>query len=232
MIKILAYSFLLMLGCSNMVCAQQIDDAVVRQNIGVDIPILRRTEVNAKYRLTLDDRASKFKNSLVALGITRDITKDWKIGVEYRYYMSYEQDNHRFSAFTKYTYHLHRFDIGYRLQYQQRQDYFDGDYLSIYTPQRVFRNKLMVKYDLTKRCELYTYGELFTRFKHNEWNHYRVRYALGVNCRVKKRHCVNLELFYGDEFRISNPQDVLVGEIGYTYQLKALKKKRKPGKKQ
>src|SRR5688572_28763510 len=142
------YRKLLVMAILMLVCyqvgAQEIDDLQLRQELGVSWKPLKRTEVNIGYRLSLEDNASKFQRSMFSAGGSYDLLKWWRLGGEYRYYTSSEEDRHRIQVFTRWNYKVSKFNILYRLQYQQTQDNFNGDYLQANSPDRVVRNRLQL----------------------------------------------------------------------------------------
>jgi hypothetical protein len=207
--------------------AQQTKDFVFRQNLGVAWNPAKRTGVNAGYRVAMFDNASRFKNSMFSIGANYDLTKWWKVGGEYRFYTSSQTDIHRFQAFSRWEYKKDRFAFLYRVQYQQGQNHFNDEYLQFFPPRRVFRHRFMVRYDYSKKLELYTYAESFSRLKNAELNWYRMRYSIGAEYLYKRRHSFNVELFANDEFNLKRPEDRLTAELSYVFHLDKKKKKKK-----
>jgi len=140
---------------------QSIGDFEIRQELGVVWQPYKKFQLNPHYRLNTFDNSSRFKRSMFGIGAEYAIKKWIAAGGEYRYYMSYTKDYHRFGAFLKFSVPYGRFTLKDRLQYQQDQDYFDEKYLSFYPPQRVFRNKLVLNYGYTRKLSFYAYAEPF-----------------------------------------------------------------------
>jgi hypothetical protein len=205
--------------------AQATKDFQLRQELGIAWKPLKRTEVNVGYRLNLHDNASRFRRSMFSVGGNYELFKWWRIGAEYRYYTSYDQDRNRFQAFTRWNYKMGRLNLSYRLQYQQTQDYFDEEYLQYNPPARVLRNRVQVRYLLTKKIELYSFAESFTQRSEGEYLFYRMRYAAGMEYLYKRRHSFNLELFANDEFNLKRPEDRLTLVLGYTFHIDKKKKR-------
>jgi len=219
--------FLSMLLAATAGRAQLADDFELRQNVGLSYQATSRINLEGRYRLSLNDNATRFNTSMVALSGEYELLKWLKAGVEYRFYTSKLEDNHRLQLFARASYKIGKTGLAYRLQYQQTQSYFDREYLSYNSPSRVFRNRLQVKYNFSKKMEMYVFAEPFVRLRDAKFNLYRVRYAVGVVIAYKKRHAFNPELFLNDEFNIKSPEDRLVLELSYTLDLSKQKKKKK-----
>jgi hypothetical protein len=223
-IKVLILLFFIVISD---VSAQSTRDFQTQTSIGLSWKPLKRLELNPKYRLTLGDNSTTFRNSMLSLGADYDVLKWLKIGGEYRYYTSYKRDRHRMIVFTRANYKTGKYDLSYRLQYQQQQDYFDSEYLQAHEPNRVLRNKVQVRYSYNKKIDLYTYVESFTRRSKGEFNFYRMRYGLGSEYLYKRRHSFKADLYVNDEFNLSDPEDRLTLAIGYTFHVEKKKKKAK-----
>jgi hypothetical protein len=208
--------------------AQETKDFRTRTSIGLSWKPLKRLELNPRYRLTLNENSSRFSNSMFSLGADYDLLKWLKIGGEYRYYTSYKRDRHRLIAFTRANYKLGKYDLSYRLQYQQQQEYFEREYLQAHQPNRVFRNRIQLRYSYTKKVDFNVYVESFTRRNKGEFNFYRMRYGVGTEYLYKRRHAFKADLFADDEFNLSDPEDRLTFALGYTFHVE---KKKKKGKK-
>ena len=211
--------------------AQATKDFQLRQELGIAWKPLKRTEVNAGYRLSLSNNASRFSRSMFSVAANYEVLKWWRIGGEYRYYTSYEQVQQRYQLFSRWNYKINKVNIIYRLQYQQTQDYFDEEYLQFNPPTKVIRNRLVAKYTYSKKIDLYTFAESFTERKAGESNFYRMRYAVGADYLYKRRHSFNLELFVNDEFNQKRPEDRLTTVVGYTFHIDKKNKKGKGKKK-
>lgn len=210
--------------------AQTTRDFAYRQNIAVSWEATKNTDLTLRYRTEVFDNATRFRRSLFSFTAAQEVVNNLKIGGEYRFYTSYEMDFHRFQAYIRYTYKVNKkIAFNYRIQYQQKQDYFDEEYLLFNPPARVWRNRLLGRYNYSKKLEFYGYAELFHRLKYEELSPYRMRYGLGLEYMLKKRHALNLELFANDEFNLKRPEDVLTFDVGYQYLIK--RKKKGKGKK-
>lgn len=224
--RIATYFFLFFFMTSaNTLQAQLADDFELRQNLGISWDVTKRITIETRYRLSLNDNATQFNKSMFSFSGEYELLKWWKVGAEYRFYTSYEEDNHRLQLFTKLNYKFNKFNFNYRLQYQQTQEYLDGEYLQHNPPRRVFRNRFQVRYSYSKKVDFYVQAEPFVRLKNSRFNLYRVRYAIGGIYIFKKRHSFNPELFLNDEFNIKSPSDRIVLELSYTFDLTKRKKK-------
>jgi len=207
--------------------AQGEKDLEFRGNLGVSWEAGKNTTVNAGYRYTAFDNLSRFKSSMFSIGGSQDVLKWLRLGGEYRFYTTPEQDYHRFQVFARAGYKVNKkIDLFYRLQYQQRQDYFDGEYLQYFPPERIFRNRLLGRYQYSKKLELYGYAESFTERRRGDFRTYRMRYGVGTEYEYKKRHVFGLELFANDEFNRKSPNDRLTIDVSYVFKIKKRKEKK------
>jgi hypothetical protein len=220
-----------LLACTNLL-AQPTKDFTTQTSIGVAWQPTKKLQVTPGYRLSLVDNSTRFGNSMFSLAASYDVLKWWKVGGEYRYYTSYKKDRQRFIVFTRFNYKVGKYNILYRLQYQQQQEYFDSEYLKAHEPSKVYRNRLQLRYSYNKRLELFTYVESFTRRSKGEFTFYRMRYAVGGEYLYKRRHSFNVQTYYNDEFNRSDPSDRLTLALGYTYHLEKKKKKKKEKQKE
>ena len=229
----LVRTILLLLCCTFFIAAkaQEEKDFATRLNIAADWEPSKRSSIQARYRLNMYDNSSRFKRSLVSLSAAYDLTKWLRVGGEYRYNISPIQDFHRVAIYLRGDYHYGKWDFRYRLQYQQRQDYyFEPEYLEVYQPQRVVRNRLLVGYNYTRKLNIYGYAEAFSQYEDKDFNFYRMRYGVGTNYLYKRRHTIGAELFLNDEFSLNRPEDVITAELGYVYHFTKKKKKKKKQK--
>ena len=202
-------------------------DTRLRTNLGVSYEPTKNLEVTARYRLTTHQNMTEFMKSMFSLDASYEILKNLDVAVEYRYNTDHFQDNHRYLIDAKYKYGIGDFDISYRLRYQQDQDYFDAEYLRENPAERVFRNRLMVKYEYNKKTDFYTFADHFSELKNKQFSPYRVRYGIGAQYMYKRRHGFALEFFVNGEFNSKRNKDVAAIDISYVYHLTKKKKKKK-----
>lgn len=218
---------LLLVGVPAVPRAQTFADTRLRLNAGVSYEPVKKLELTGRYRLTTHQGGTEFLRSMFSLRASYKIARGWEAGAEYRYNTSYQQDYHRYFVFTRVKYGIDKFDISYRLRYQQDQDYFDAEYLEAYPAERVLRNRLMVKYAYNKKCDVYTYADHFSELEDGGLSPFRVRYGAGVQYLYKKRHDISLEFFINDGFKRKRPQNVAAIDVSYTYLLSKKSKKKK-----
>lgn len=217
-------------GLSMSAFAQGLSDMRLRVNAGISYEPVKKLELTARYRLTTYQGATVFLRSMFSMNASYKILKNWDAGGEYRYNTSYANDFHRFFLFMRVKYSIDKFDLSYRLRYQQDQDYFNGEYLSRFPAEKVFRNRLMVKYAYSKKIDIYTYADHFSEMKAGLISPYRVRYGAGIQYLHKKRHDVSLEFFVNDGFNTNSPENTGAIDVGYIYHLKKGKKKKQDQK--
>ena len=202
-------------------------DMRLRANVGLSYEPMKKLEFTARYRLTTYQNMGEFMRSMFSLNGSYTVIKGLDIGAEYRYNTDHYQDYHRYFVYGRYKYGVGDFDISYRLRYQQDQDYFNAEYLKANPTERVFRNRLMVKYGYNKKTDFYVYADHFSELKNKQLSPYRVRYGVGAQYLYKKRHSFGLEFFVNDEFNSNNPEDLGAFDVTYVYKLSKDKKKKK-----
>ncbi len=213
--------------CGTTSKAQPTQDFESRTNIAADYDPAKNFSIGARYRLTLQDNSTRFKRSMFSVDAAYDVLKWLRIGGEYRYNTAYNQDFHRWAFYARLDEKIGKWSIKYRAQYQQAQDYFNTDYLEVFKPVRVFRNKFWVGYPFTKKIGVFVYAESFSRLKNQEFNWYRMRYGAGANYLYKRRQTISAEVFVNDEFNLKKPEDRVTAELGYAYHFTKKKKKKK-----
>lgn len=201
-------------------------DMRLRANVGVSYEPTKKLELTARYRLTTYQGMTTFMRSMFSLNAGYTVVKGLDLGAEYRYNTDHKQDFHRYFVYGRYKYGFGDFDLSCRIRYQQDQDYFNAEYLVANPTTRVFRNRLMVKYGLDKRTDLYVYADHFSELKRRHLSPFRVRYGIGGQYTYKKRHSFGLEFFVNDEFNSKAPEDIGAFDVSYIYHFKGSKKKK------
>jgi len=169
---------------------------------------------------------------------------DWKFNkylsasVSYRYGGRKYDDElseftkaHRVSAYVTGKYKFKKFSIGglnvNSFTISNRAGYFN-QYLvdppeDKVTPQKYFRNKSQLKYDITKKLSTFAYFEFFYRFSGDVQEVDENRYAGGFEYDFNKKNSVKLMYMYLTEVNVKpkNKDDRNIISVGYTLKLLA-----------
>jgi hypothetical protein len=88
------------------------------------------------------------------------------------------------------------------------------------TPRDYIRNKLTLKFDVTKKVSPILYSEVFYRLdsdprKIDEW-----RYGAGVEYQFNKQHAIKTLYIYAKQVNVNKPDIRSVISLGYTYTMR------------
>ncbi len=198
----------------------QIDDMGIWTGITFQTKITRQLEVSLTEQLRLKNDASRISLILSDIGLSYDVTKKLKVGLNYRYIKS-NQDNyfsnrHRFYADIAWKEKIKSISITLRERVQkQYSDYFSSETGKI--PVWVLRSKLTAKLDLDKKYFPYLSGEIFYLLD-NESNEYgltQYRYEAGINYDINRLHSINPFLIFQKSH--SSKFNELIYGIMYTF---------------
>ena len=144
------------------------------------------------------------------LSASYKLNKHWRVGAEYRYIQTDNQQRNRYAISAKYIDGINDFELAIRSQYQMETS-------STALPEYVFRNKGSLGYELTKDLMPYMAFELFYRqyFRENIFDEYRL--AGGLEWELNKHNDVDIFYIYSREFNVSNPDFRHIFGLSYKY---------------
>ncbi len=199
-----------------------------------------QAETDITERLTLGlSVEARFDNDISRLrSIFGQIEADWKFNkylsasVSYRYggrqydELSEFSKGHRISFYATGKYKFKKFSIGdlnvNSFTISNRAGYYNQYLIDApvdkVTPQKYFRNKTQLKYDITKKLNSFVYFEFFYRFSGDVQEVDENRYAGGFEYDFNKKNSVKLMYMYLTEVNVKpkNKDDRNIISVGYT----------------
>jgi hypothetical protein len=220
---------LILLSTFSIESLAQPDDTRLRSQVGLQYKPVKRLNLKAMYRYDLEQNLTSFRRSNFELGGEYRFLNWLELGAFYRFGTSFEEDFHRLELALQFRQKI--FDDKVRLSWKTSallvSPYLNREYLRFNDPLWVLRNKLKVQYNLSKRINVFAYTELFASSRSVEMQFFRLRTGMGGSYTFKKQHEFSLEYFYQNEFNRKDPRTVQVFEVGYNYEFRKRKKKKK-----
>lgn len=201
-------------------------DTRLRSQIGVTYKPSKVFEISASYRLDLEDNISRFQRSNYELGVGYSVLKWLDADISYRFITGFNKDVHRFKA----GFSVKKSTVNKKFQFQWKSlvnfnsNYLDRDYWRFEDPTWVWRNKIRVKYNFSKKWSASLFTEVFFRLKDNNSYFYRTRFGTALDYKFKKRHSLSIGYYYQLEYYRKNPKNNNTFEIEYNLELKKRKK--------
>ncbi|MCB2195672.1 MAG: DUF2490 domain-containing protein [Bacteroidetes bacterium] len=185
-------------------------------------------KINKHWKLSLDQEfrlnhnASEFNIYFTDLGVDYKINKYFSLGANYRFYQNKNNDNvfvtqHRWSTDLKYKQDIGRFEFGYRLRFQNK----DEDFYTSDTGNNLYnlRNKFSAEYNI-RNCKIDPFfsTELYRTINSTtDTELSKLRWTLGLEYSIKK--IGDIELYYrmDNELNLSYDKTTHIIGVGYKY---------------
>ncbi|MEZ5045380.1 MAG: DUF2490 domain-containing protein [Chitinophagaceae bacterium] len=208
----------------------QTDDTYIWQEVGFNYSGFKKWDLDATYRFDIKQYGSQFSRSNFTISASRKFLKNFKVGLDYRFFTTYSDDIHRFRIRIQSDYKLNKkLSTSWRTMLQHDIAYIDPDFLKQYKPEWVWRNKFDLEYTINSKSQASIYVEPFISIYKHQSQVYRTRLGVQYEYLFKRRHHFGLTYFYQLKFPLSQAQSVQVFNTSYTFDL--LKKKKKKKKK-
>lgn len=204
----------------------QVNDFGVWTTFSLDKKINGKFSANLTEEFRLFQNAQRYNLSYTNVGLSYKLTKAWKFSVVYRFLQKYRDENtiswrHRFyvDAQFKQKYYPFTFIYRARLQSQVRDFYtsYDGK-----IPERYWRNKFDLRYELNKSFSPYLAAEFRYQFKNdrnksanNKFN--RGRYYVGCQYQHSESKTFDFFFMHQREFNVNNPERNYIVGVEYAY---------------
>lgn len=232
MIKLTRYTFLLYAWILVIFLILPLVNKAQNSDFGIWTTLSLDKKINSKFEVSLAEELRLFQNAqrlnliYTNLGVNYKITKSIRFALVYRFVQKYRDENyfswrHRiyFDAQIKEKYYPFTFVYRVRIQSQVR-DYYTSDDGKI--PERFWRNKFDIRYDLGKGFNPYTAVEFNYQFK-NERNtdannkFSRVRYFVGCQYKHSQNKTFDLFFMHQREMNVVNPARNFIVGMEYNY---------------
>lgn len=150
------------------------------------------------------------KNTLLTeIGVSKKITKFYKLGVSYR--ASYLNGlKNRLALTNKFSIKLKPFVLSFRLKYQ-------AEFKSNSAFSQDFREKTVIKWNAHKDYKPYIFGELLFNNTYNYSNFNEYRMGLGLAADHKKKHNFNLGVMFVQDINVEEPRKSFVLSLEYLF---------------
>lgn len=184
------------------------------------------TIISAEQEFRFDHHFTSFNRS--ATSVNADFTiLNRVLKAEVAYILLYRKDNsnfyefrHRVNAGLVGQYRIDRFI--FKLRTRGQATFLDGDIQEVsFNPRYVWRNRLAVEYNIRKSpFKPYITGEIFTPINGKKgffMDAYRL--TVGTKYKVSKQSSLDLMLRFDQEVQVSNPQNILYFNLGWSYEI-------------
>jgi len=206
--------------------AQKPTDFELWTGASFKLKLNKKFKVDIEQQARFNDTISALKKTFTELGLKYQMNKSIAFKVNYRFVIRPTKSNqNRISVDAYYHWDKKKFPLSfdYRLRFQDTENVNSGKNFTY------LRNKLSVKYNLSKLVDPTIAYEIFYRF--NGKTEFRVtRLTIGFDWRLNKK--MNLNTFYRlqNDININTPEKQHIVGVSFSYSLglkKILKKRAK-----
>ena len=188
----------------------------------VETDITKRLTVGLDVEVRFDQNISRLRSAFGQAEVSWKFNKYLSASIDYRYggkendKLSEFSKGHRISLFVTGKYKFYDFTISNRAGYYN-QYLVDAPEGSV-NPEKYFRNKTQLRYNITKKISPFVYFEFFYRFSGKTQEVDENRYAGGVEYDFNKKNSVKVLYMYLTEVNVKpkNKDDRNIISVGYT----------------
>jgi hypothetical protein len=197
----------------------QVNDAQMWLSLSGQKRITRNITAVVNPEFRFGENIGELNRFSTDIGIDYKINKHFKGGLYYRFISNRLLDNtyeirNRFYVDLSAKIKPGKFILNYRARYQnQYQDGGGGVDWSL--PKSYLRNKISVKYDMSKRWSPSVSYELWTNINDKINDNYRI--GVSLDYELDKRTNINASYLYNKEINLNNPWTLYVAMIGLDY---------------
>jgi hypothetical protein len=185
-----------------------------------------KLNISLEEELRLNRNSSQIDLFFTDLGVSYKINKYVKMGTDYRFYRTLTnsgdfETRHRFSGEVKLNYDIKRFDVSYRLRFQNKDEDFYKSDLSDNNLSNL-RNKIKIDYNIKKsKFNPYLSAELFRRLARSDADYFnKYRLTLGTTYTFKNIGSINIFYRFDKELNTTYPKSTYILGVGYSYKIK------------
>lgn len=214
--------FPLLLLLLNVPVFSQVNDAQLWTSIALKKKIIKPLSVSFTQDFRFTENVSELGSFFSEVGLLYKINKNWRISGDYRFSYKIQLDN------TYSRRHRYNFDLSYRIKYYHfgliLRTRFESEYKKVnssetgHIPDNYSRNKLTLKYDITRRISPYASVEAFIPLNNPKIKGIdNMRYSLGLEWEFVKNSAIDVYYMIQREYQVKNPERDFVAGIGYSF---------------
>lgn len=200
----------------------QVNDAQMWASVAIEKTFFKKLTISLTEEIRLNENITEMGVFFTDVGLSYKFHKNWRISGNYRIINKRRLDN---SYSTRHRYY---FDLAYRKKWYSFTLIIRSRFQSQYTdvnnsetgkiPDYYSRNKLTLKYGVTKKISPYTSAELFIPLNNKERQGIdNFRFSTGLEFEFLKNSVIDIFYMYQKEFQVANPErDHIIG-VGYTF---------------
>jgi len=198
----------------------QTNDAQLWADLKLDHKLNSNASIYGQVGSRFSENISKIGMGFAELGTDYELNKTWEIGASYRFYSSRKNEDlysnrHKFNldlSFKK-SYYLLSLKLRTRAQMQFKDIYCSSDGK---IPGFQWRNKLELKYKLTKKIKQFFYFECYLPLSNSEsFELTKTKYCIGGEYKINKRNSFEIYYLYQGQLHQNNPDRDFVTGISY-----------------
>lgn len=183
----------------------------------------KRFSIAFQYRIRFSDDMSQLNNQSFFGVASYRFNKYLSTSVSYRFSTNERNDEHTFFASLNGRYRISNFTIGLRTAFQRSYPYFNSRYEPGREPTSEWRNRLLIRYDINKKWDVYAFAEPFIVFQPqlNERGIWisRVRTIAGVEHEFYKYNTISLFYMFQPQFDSRRRQHIHLMGISYEFDI-------------
>lgn len=198
----------------------QTNDAQLWADIKLNYKFASHTSIYGQVGSRFSENISKVGMGFAELGTDYELSKTWELGASYRFYSSRKNEDlysnrHKFNldlSFKK-NYYLLSFKIRMRIQMKYKDIYSSNDGTA---SNFQWRNKLELKYKLTKKIKPFFLFECYLPISNNNYFELtKTKYSFGLEYKINKRNSLEIYCLYQRQLHRKNPDRDFVIGISY-----------------
>jgi predicted porin len=178
-----------------------------------------RVSIGINPEILMNENYQEIGRFNVDLGGDYKITKQFKMGLYYRFAKSRLLDNsyenrHRWYLEGAYKFKIERISTTVRFRYQSNYDQ-EGTAIDFDSPQESLRSKVSLRYNTKKRWNPFLEGEIWTNLEEELVDNYRI--GLGIEYDISKRQSIITAYKLNKEVNQKNEITSHIIYLGYQY---------------
>lgn len=200
----------------------QWNDAQLWTSVTLEKKIIKQLSVSISEEVRFSDNITEVGSFFTDIGLTYKFHKNWRLSGDYRFTNKIRLDN----SYSKR--HRYYFDLSYRRKFYQftvmLRTRFQSQYKDVnssetgHLPEYYSRNKLTLKYNITRTISPYLSAEAFIPLNNPKVQGIdNMRYCLGLEWEFVKNSTLDVFYLIQQEYQVKNRERDFVAGIGYYY---------------